>query len=148
MWPGNDGIINPDIYNQMFIMHGTIMIFFAITPLLIGAFGNFIIQLQIGVPDIAFPKLNMLSFWTMFLGSVVVLSSYCLPTGTAASGWTSYPPLSPPASGIPGFGGLNIIPLGFLILVPLRPIRHIYHVISVSGQGIIGIKFLGSCYAK
>ena len=76
MWPGNDGIINPDIYNQMFIMHGKIMIFFAITPLLIGAFGNFIIQLQIGVPDIAFPKLNMLSFWAMLLGSVVVLSSY------------------------------------------------------------------------
>ena len=132
----------------MFIMHGTIMIFFAITPLLIGAFGNFIIQLQIGVPDIAFPKLNMLSFWAMLLGSVVVLSSYCLPTGTAASGWTSYPPLSSPAGGIPGFGGLNIIPLGFLILVPLRPIRHIYHVISVSGRGIFGIKFLGSCYAK
>ena len=113
------------------------MIFFAITPLLIGAFGNFIIPLQIGVPDIAFPKLNMLSFWAMFLGSVVVLSSFCLPTGTAASRWTSYPPLSPPACGI--------IPLGFLILVHLRPIRHIYHVISVSGQGIFGIKFLGFC---
>ena len=124
------------------------MIFFAITPLLIGAFGNFIIPIQIGVPDIAFPKLNMLSFLAMFQGSVVVSSSFCLPTGTVASGWTSYPPLSPPAGGIPDFGGLNIIPLGFLILVLLRPIHHFYHVISVSGKGIFGIKFLGSCYAK
>ena len=148
MWSGNDRIINPDIYNQMFIMHDTDMIFFIITLFLIGAFWNFIFPIQIGVPDIAFPKLNMLSFWAIFLGSVVVLSSFCLPTGTAASGWTSCPPLSPPAGGIPGFGGLNIIPLGFLILVPLRPIRHIYHVISVSSHGIFGIKFLGSCYAK
>ena len=148
MWSGNDRIINPDIYNQMFIIYDTDMIFFAMTPLLIGAFGNFIIPIQIGVPDIAFPKLNMLSFWAMFLGSVVVLSSFCFPTGTAASGWTSYSPLSPPVSGIPGFGGLNIIPLGFLILVLLSPICHIYHVISVPGNGIFGIKFLGSCYAK
>lgn len=104
MWPGDGGIINPDIYNQMFTMHGTIMIFWAITPLLIGAFGNFIIPLQIGAGDMAFPKLNMISFWTMFLASIVLLSSYLLPTGTAAGGWTSYPPLSSPAGGIPGLG--------------------------------------------
>jgi len=104
MWPGDNGIINPDIYNQMFTMHGTIMIFWAITPLLIGAFGNFIIPLQIGAGDMAFPKLNLISFWTMFLASLILLSSYLLPTGTAAGGWTSYPPLSSPAGGIPGLG--------------------------------------------
>jgi len=104
MWPGDGGIINPDIYNQMFTMHGTIMIFWAITPLLIGAFGNFIIPLQIGAGDMAFPKLNLFSFWTMFLASLILLSSYLLPTGTAAGGWTSYPPLSSPAGGIPGLG--------------------------------------------
>lgn len=104
MWPGDGGIINPDIYNQMFTMHGTIMIFWAITPLLIGAFGNFVIPLQIGAGDMAFPKLNMISFWTMFLASVVLLSSYFLPTGTASGGWTSYPPLTTPGGGIPGLG--------------------------------------------
>jgi cytochrome c oxidase subunit 1 len=104
MWPGDNGIINPDIYNQMFTMHGTIMIFWAITPLLIGAFGNFIIPLQIGAGDMAFPKLNLISFWTMFLSSLILLSSYLLTTGTAAGGWTSYPPLSSPAGGIPGLG--------------------------------------------
>jgi len=104
MWPGDGGIINPDIYNQMFTMHGTIMIFWAITPLLISAFGNFVIPLQIGAGDMAFPKLNMISFWTMFLASVVLLSSYFLPTGTASGGWTSYPPLTTPGGGIPGLG--------------------------------------------
>jgi cytochrome c oxidase subunit 1 len=104
MWPGEGGIITPDIYNQMFTMHGTIMIFWAITPLLIGAFGNFIIPLQIGARDMAFPKLNLISFWTMFLASLILLSSYILPMGTAAAGWTSYPPLSSPGGGIPGYG--------------------------------------------
>lgn len=98
------GIIGPDAYNQLFTMHGTIMIFWAITPILIGAFGNFLIPLQIGAGDMAFPKLNMISFWTMFLASVVLLASYLLPMGTAAAGWTAYPPLSTPVGGIPGSG--------------------------------------------
>lgn len=98
------GFMTPDNYNALFTMHGTIMIFWAITPLLIGAFGNFVIPLQIGAPDMAFPKLNMISFWTMFLASVVLLASYLLPEGTAAGGWTSYPPLSTPVGGIAGEG--------------------------------------------
>jgi cytochrome c oxidase subunit I len=102
--PVGVGIIGPDAYNQLFTMHGTIMIFWAITPILTGAFGNFLIPLQIGTNDMAFPTLNMLSFWTMFLASVVLLASYLLPTGTAAGGWTSYPPLSTPVGGIPGHG--------------------------------------------
>lgn len=98
------GKITPDHYNQLITMHGTIMIFWAITPLLIGAFGNFLIPLQIGAPDMAFPRLNMISFWTMFLASIVLLASYLLPHGTAAAGWTSYPPLSTPVGGIAGEG--------------------------------------------
>jgi len=98
------GIIDPDKYNALFTMHGTIMIFWAITPLLIGAFGNFVIPLQIGAPDMAFPKLNMISFWTMVLASIVLLGSYFFPEGTAAGGWTSYPPLSSPVGGIAGEG--------------------------------------------
>lgn len=98
------GMIDPDSYNQLFTMHGTIMIFWAITPILIGAFGNFVIPLQIGAPDMAFPRLNMISFWTMFLASLVLLGSYFVPAGPAAGGWTSYPPLSSPVGGIPGEG--------------------------------------------
>ncbi|MDP6575736.1 MAG: cbb3-type cytochrome c oxidase subunit I [Candidatus Peribacteraceae bacterium] len=98
------GRMTSDHYNQLITMHGTIMIFWAITPLLIGAFGNFVIPLQIGAPDMVFPKLNMFSFWTFFLSGVVLVASYFLPGGTAAAGWTSYPPLSTPVGGIPGLG--------------------------------------------
>jgi len=104
LFSGTGGIIDPDKYNALFTMHGTIMIFWAITPLLIGAFGNFVIPLQIGARDMAFPKLNMISFWTMVLASLVLLASYLLPDGTAAGGWTSYPPLSSPVGGIAGEG--------------------------------------------
>jgi len=104
IFESDGGIITPDMYNQLFTMHGTIMIFWAITPLLIGTFGNFLIPLQIGTHDMAFPKLNMFSFWTMFLASLVLLSSYILPNGAASGGWTSYPPLSSPSGGIPGLG--------------------------------------------
>jgi len=104
LFPETGGIIDPDMFNQLFTMHGTIMIFWAITPLLIGAFGNFLIPLQLGAPDMAFPKLNMISFWTFFISGVVLMASYILPEGTAAGGWTSYPPLSTPVGGIAGEG--------------------------------------------
>ena len=103
-WPETEGIITPDTYNQLFTLHGTIMIFWAITPLINGAFANFVIPLQIGARDMAFPKLNMLSFWTFFLSGVVLLLSYVTPGGPASSGWTAYPPLSTPVSGIAGWG--------------------------------------------
>jgi cytochrome c oxidase subunit I len=61
--PATDGVIPPDTYAMLFTLHGTIMIFYAITPLLIGAFGNYCIPLMIGARDMAFPLLNMLSFW-------------------------------------------------------------------------------------
>jgi len=104
LFEADGGIITPDIYNQLFTMHGTIMIFWAITPILISAFGNFLIPLQIGARDMAFPTLNMLSFWTMFLASIVLLLSYVIPDGIAAGGWTSYPPLSLKEGGIIGEG--------------------------------------------
>ena len=63
LFPDSNGIVPPDTYAMLFTLHGTIMIFFAITPILIGAFGNFCIPLQIGCRDMAFPVLNMLSFF-------------------------------------------------------------------------------------
>lgn len=103
MFPHSDGVIPPDTYAMLFTMHGTIMIFFAITPILIGAFGNFCIPLMIGARDMIFPTLNMLSFWFSMASGLLILISLCLPLGAAAGGWTSYPTLSTNI-GQPGLG--------------------------------------------
>ncbi len=88
------GVMLPEFYNQLGAMHGTIMVFLGVVPLAVGAFGNYIVPLQIGAPDMCFPKLNMMSYWVYFTGGVVMLASFFLPGGAANSGWTSYPPLA------------------------------------------------------
>ncbi|HTU89036.1 MAG TPA: cbb3-type cytochrome c oxidase subunit I [Gemmataceae bacterium] len=88
------GRMSPDFYAMIFSMHATIMIFFVIIPLLTGAFGNFTIPLMIGARDMAFPKLNMMSYWFMWPAFAVILSSFFVEGGAAASGWTSYPLLA------------------------------------------------------
>jgi len=97
-WPETNipgwGPIGPDDYNAIITMHGTVMVFFVAMPFLLGAFGNFLIPLMIGANDMAFPRLNMISFWTLFTASVVLTSSMFVPGGAAAAGWTSYAPLS------------------------------------------------------
>jgi cytochrome c oxidase subunit 1 len=105
LWPGAEGNrMPPDFYNMLFSMHATIMIFFVIIPVLAGGFGNFTIPLMIGARDMAFPKLNMLSYWFMWPAFIIILLSFFLPQGgAAASGWTSYPTIasivSPAAEG-------------------------------------------------
>tara|TARA_Y100000590_G_scaffold164938_1_gene188889 strand:- start:2507 stop:4219 length:1713 start_codon:yes stop_codon:yes gene_type:complete len=91
---GETGILLPEIYNSLGAMHGTIMIFLGIVPLAVGAFGNYLVPLQIGAPDMAFPKLNAASYWSYFVGGVIMMASFFTPEGAARSGWTSYPPLS------------------------------------------------------
>ncbi len=87
-------VLTGDGYNAFGAMHGTIMVFLAIVPLGVGGFGNFVLPLQIGAPDMAFPRINMASYWVYFLGGVVMLASFFLPGGAAASGWTAYAPLA------------------------------------------------------
>ena len=89
-----EGIIPPEFYNMLFTMHATIMIFFVVMPILVGCFGNFLIPLMIGARDMAFPTLNLLSFWVGALAGVVLLTGFFVPGGHAASGWTAYAPLS------------------------------------------------------
>lgn len=103
LYPDSNGIVPPDAYASLFTMHGTIMIFFAITPILIGAFGNYCIPLMIGARDMVFPTLNMLSFWFAAAAGVVMVASLFVPMGAAAGGWTSYPTLST-LIGSPGHG--------------------------------------------
>jgi len=96
--------IMPEFYAMTFSMHATIMIFFVIIPWLTGAFGNFLIPLMVGARDMAFPRLNMLSYWIMWPGFVLILCSFFVEGGAGAAGWTSYPTLAsaamPPGNGL------------------------------------------------
>jgi cytochrome c oxidase subunit 1 len=92
--PAGEGKISADLYNSFGAMHGTIMIFLGIVPLVFGAFGNYLVPLQIGAGDMAFPKLNMLSYWLYLPGGFIMLVSFFVPGGAAQAGWTSYPPLA------------------------------------------------------
>jgi len=102
------GVIGPAAYQQIFTMHGLIMIFFAVTPVLIGTFGNFLIPLQIGARDMAFPKLNMYSFWTFLISQLLVIASFFTDLGTGGAGWTTYAPLSTNV-GTPGTGQTLVV---------------------------------------
>ncbi|NCO74359.1 MAG: cytochrome c oxidase subunit I [Cyanobacteria bacterium] len=84
-------IVSPELYNQLFTLHGTIMIFLWIVPAG-AAFANYLIPLMIGAEDMAFPRLNAVAFWLIPPGGVLLLSSFLV--GAPQSGWTSYPPLS------------------------------------------------------
>ncbi len=88
------GIMSPDLYNSFGAMHGTIMVFLAIVPLVVGAFGNALVPLQIGAGDMAFPKLNMASYQFYLWGGVIMMTSFFIPGGAAQAGWTSYSPLA------------------------------------------------------
>src|SRR5437868_10176578 len=89
-----EGHMDPAFYNSLFTMHATIMVFFVVMPILVGCFGNFLIPLMIGARDMAFPLLNMLSFWVGAVAGVIMLAGFFVPGGAAAGGWTSYAPLS------------------------------------------------------
>ncbi len=91
---GIAGVLTPDGYNTFGAMHGTIMVFFGVVPVAFAAFGNYVVPLQIGAPDMCFPKLNMASFWSFFVSCVIMVGSFFVGTGAAKSGWTAYPPLA------------------------------------------------------
>lgn len=88
------GVVSPELYNMFGAMHGTIMVFLGVVPLGFAAFGNYIMPLQIGAVDMAFPKLNAWSYWLFFIGGMMMMISFFLPTGAAQVGWTNYSPLA------------------------------------------------------
>ncbi|HJC28931.1 MAG TPA: cytochrome c oxidase subunit I [Candidatus Dietzia intestinipullorum] len=90
--PGMQFLSNEQ-FNQMFTMHGTIMLLFFGTPIVVG-FGNYVMPLQIGAPDVAFPRLNAFGFWLFSAGGLIVVSGFLTPGGAAAFGWTMYMPLA------------------------------------------------------
>src|SRR3989441_9077982 len=88
------GVILPEYYIQLVTMHGTFMVFFAIMPLLVGVYANFLIPLKIGTHDMAFPRINMWSFWLALLAGLIMLAGFFVPDGAPRAGWTMYAPLS------------------------------------------------------
>jgi cytochrome c oxidase subunit 1 len=91
--PGMQILQTKEQYNELFTMHGTLMLLMFATPLFAG-FANAIMPLQIGAADVAFPRLNMLSYWLFLFGGLIVVAQVTLPEGAASFGWTAYPPLS------------------------------------------------------
>ncbi len=102
LWAEQGSRMPPEFYTMMVSMHATIMIFFVIIPMLLGAWANFLIPLQIGARDMAFPKINMMSYWTMVPAFLLIVSSFFVAGGAGQAGWTSYPPLASVESAAPG----------------------------------------------
>jgi cytochrome c oxidase subunit 1 len=134
-----DGTMLPEFYNELGAMHGTIMVFLGVVPLAVGGFGNFVLPLQIGAQDMAFPRLNMASYWFFFLGGVTMLASFLVPGGAAQSGWTSYMPLA----GLAGTGQTWwLIGMVFLITSSLLgAINFITTTIQLRVRGLTFMRF-------
>ncbi|HEY3928435.1 MAG TPA: cbb3-type cytochrome c oxidase subunit I [Candidatus Koribacter sp.] len=90
--PGD--VMTPEYYLSILTMHGTLMVFFVLTNAPFAAFGNYFLPIQIGAEDMAFPRFNMMSFWTTFVAFCVLISAFFIPDGPPISGWTAYAPLS------------------------------------------------------
>ena len=88
------GVMTPEYYLSLMTMHGTIMVFFVLTNAPFAAFGNYFLPIQIGAEDMAFPRFNMMSFWTTFVAFLVMITSFFIADGPPIAGWTSYAPLS------------------------------------------------------
>jgi cytochrome c oxidase subunit 1 len=133
--PGQQ-FLSQEQYNQLFTMHGTIMLLLYATPILFG-FANFVLPLQIGSPDVAFPRLNAFSYWLYLFGGIIVLSGFLTPGGAADFGWFAYTPLSDKIHS-PGVGadlwitGLVISGLGTI----LGAVNMITTVICLRGPGM------------
>src|SRR3954471_12758826 len=143
--PGSmpDGKMAPEFYNSLGAMHGTIMIFLGVVPVAFAAFGNFVVPLQIGAPDMTFPKVNAASFWAFAVGGVIMMLSFFVPGGAAKGGWTSYTPLSDIADHGPGFhpfwNGQTLWLFGFVFLITsslLGAVNFITTIIQLRAKGL------------
>jgi cytochrome c oxidase subunit 1 len=130
-------IVSSEQFNQLFTMHGTIMLLMFATPIVF-AFGNYLVPLQIGAPDVAFPRLNAFAYWLYLLGSILAVSGFITPGGAASFGWFAYQPLSN-AVNSPGIGadmwfvGLSISGIGTI----LGAVNMITTIITMRAPGML-----------
>jgi cytochrome c oxidase subunit I len=114
-FPGTFSLIQSENYYQFITMHGMIMVIYLLTALFLGGFGNYLIPLMLGARDMAFPYVNMLSYWVYLLAVLVLVASFFAPGGPTGAGWTLYPPQAI-LSGTPGHEWGIILMLLSLIL--------------------------------
>ena len=134
-----EGIIPPSTYNMLFTMHATIMIFFVVMPIMVGGFGNFLIPIMIGAKDMAFPVLNMLSFWVGAVAGVIMVASFFVVAGAASGGWTSYTPLTGAAVYTGVNWGINLWVLSLFVLAfssLMGSINYITTIINMRAPGM------------
>jgi cytochrome c oxidase subunit 1 len=137
------GIMKPEFYLSLMTMHGTIMVFFVVSLALLGGFGNFLIPLQIGARDMAFPFLNMLSFWTVLPGCFIMIGSFLVEGGAAQAGWTSYPPLSAVRSAVPGSAwGQTLWILGMALFIASFTMGGLNYVTTILDQRTKGMSMM------
>jgi len=138
-FPGQFDFISPSTYYQTITLHGMIMVVYLLTALLLGGFGNYFIPLMIGARDMAFPYLNMLSYWFYFLSVVVLLASFFVPGGPTGAGWTLYPPQSITA-GTPGSGMGILVMLTslviFIVATTMGGLNYVTTVLQLRAKGM------------
>ena len=133
------GVMSAELYNVFGAMHGTIMVFMGIVPVAFAAFGNYVVPLQIGAVDMAFPRVNMASFWAFFLGCIIMTVSFFIPGGAAQAGWTSYSPL---ASVIPTDGQTYWL-IGMVMLITsslLGAVNFLATIINMRAPGMTWLR--------
>jgi cytochrome c oxidase subunit I len=136
------GVPTPEYYLSLMTMHGTIMAFFVLTAAPMAGYGNFMLPIQVGAADMAFPRLNMASFWVTFVGFVLACATFIIPDGPPISGWTAYAPLSAvgPVAG-PGQGwGQNLWGLSiavFCVASLLGALNFIVTTIDLRTKGMV-----------
>ncbi len=141
------GVMMPELYNVFGAMHGTIMVFMGIVPAAFAAFGNYVVPLQIGAVDMAFPRVNMASFWSFFFGCVVMTVSFFIPGGAAQAGWTSYSPL---ATVIPTDGQTYWL-IGMVLLITsslLGAVNFLVTIINMRAPGMTWMRLPFFCWAQ
>jgi len=131
------GVMPPELYTQLVAMHGTIMVFLGVVPLAVGGFGTYLVPLQIGATEMAFPRLNAASYWLYLGGGLIILASFLLPGGAASSGWTSYPPLADLAT-----SGQTAWLCGLLLIASSSQLGAITMIVTIVQLRVPGLSFM------